>query len=304
MTAPRARPRWLGEFLLLSAIWGASFLFMRVAVVEFGAIATAAMRVTVAALFLLPLLLMRRQGSVLLAHWWPLLFIGILNSAIPFACFAFALLYITTGLSAILNATVPLFGALIAWVWLGERLNALRVLGLVLGFAGVAMLAWDEAHFGADASGMASAWAVAAGLLATVCYAVAANFTRRHLAGVPALVTATGSQVGATIGLAAPAIWLWPAQSPGVLAWAAVAAVGVVSSGIAYILYFRLIESAGATRALSVTFVVPVFAILYGALLLSEPVTGWMILCGTIIVAGTALSAGLIRPQPDAEKSA
>lgn len=297
MTAPPARPRWLGEFILLSAIWGASFLFMRVAVVEFGAIATAAMRVTVAALFLLPLLLVRRQAGVLLAHWRALLFIGILNSAVPFACFAFALLYITTGLSSILNATVPLFGALIAWIWLGERLTAWRVAGLVLGFAGVAMLAWDEAHFGHDAAGMKSVWAVAAGLLATVCYAIAANFTRRHLSGVPALVTATGSQIGATIGLALPAALFWPAQLPGMLAWSGVIAVGVVSSGIAYILYFRLIESAGATRALSVTFVVPVFAILYGALLLGEPVTGWMLLCGAVIVAGTALSAGLIQPK-------
>lgn len=302
MTARQAPPRWLGEFVLLSAIWGASFLFLRVAVVEFGVFATAGMRVVIATLFLLPFLLRQRLAGELFARWRTMLLVGILNSAVPFACFSYALLYITTGLSAILNATVPLFGALIAWAWLGERLTTLRVAGLVLGFLGVAMLAWDEAHFGTGASGMASALALGAGLLATLCYAFAANFARKHLAGVPALVIATGSQLGATIGLLLPTLWLWPERMPGMAAWAAVLAVGVVSSGVAYILYFRLIESAGPTRAMSVTFVVPVFAILYGALLLHEPVTAWMLLCGAVIVAGTALSAGLTpwRKNPPA----
>jgi drug/metabolite transporter (DMT)-like permease len=287
--------KWAVDFALLAAIWGASFLFMRMGAVEFGAMPTAFVRVAIAAAFLLPLLLLRGLGPQLRQHWKPVFLIGVLNSGIPFACFSFALLSITTGMSAILNATVPLFGALIAWAWLKDRPGASRVLGLAIGFAGVAMLAWDKASFKPDASGVATGWAVLACLLATLCYGLAANATKRYLGGLPALVTATGSQLGATLGLALPALWLWPAQMPGAKAWLALAAVGVLCTGIAYILYFRLIEQAGPARALAVTFVVPVFAVFYGVLFLGEPVTGWMLLCGAVIVCGTALSTGLLK---------
>ena len=283
------------DFVLLAAIWGSSFLFMRVAVVEFGALPTAAVRVLVASLFLLPLLWWRGLGAQLRQHWKAILVIGLLNSGIPFALFAFALLSITTGLSAILNATVPLFGALVAWVWLNDRPSGSRTLGLAIGFLGVAMLAWDKASFRPDASGIAPGWAVLACLGATTCYAIAASATKRYLTGLPPLVTATGSQIGATLGLAVPALWLWPAQMPSGQAWLAVAVVGVLCTGVAYILYFRLIEQAGPARALAVTFAVPVFAVLYGALFLGEAVTPWMLLCGGIIVCGTALSTGLLK---------
>ncbi|HSV53131.1 MAG TPA: DMT family transporter [Burkholderiaceae bacterium] len=283
------------DFILLSAIWGASFLFMRVATVEFGALPTAALRVAIAALFLVPLLLWRGQGPQLRKRWKPVFFVGVLNSGIPFACYSYALLSITTGLSAILNATVPLFGAVIAWLWLKDRLNAARILGLVVGFAGVVMLAWDKASFKPDASGVAPGWAVLACLLATLCYGISASYAKRYLSGLPSLVTATGSQVGATLGLALPAIWLWPAQMPGLNAWAALLVVGVVCTGVAYILYFRLIERAGPARALAVTFVVPVFAVFYGSVFLGEAVTSWMLVCGAVIVCGTALSTGLLK---------
>lgn len=283
------------DFVLLAAIWGSSFLFMRLAVVDFGVVPTAAVRVAIAAAFLLPLMLWRGLGRVFRRHWPAICLVGLLNSGIPFLLFAFALLSITTGLSAILNATVPLFGAVVAWVWLKDRLTASRVLGLVIGFVGVAMLAWDKASFKADASGVAPGWAVLACLAATVCYAVAASATKRYLTGLPPLVTATGSQVGAAAGLAVPALWLWPDHMPGTQAWLALAVVGVMCTGVAYILYFRLIEQAGPARALAVTFVVPVFAVLYGALFLSEAVTPWMLVCGAVIVCGTALSTGLLK---------
>ena len=112
---------------------------------------------------------------------------------------------------------------------------------------------------------------------------------------MPPLVTAAGSQIGASLGLALPAIWFWPAQMPGTNAWLAVLAVGVLCTGVAYIIFFRLIENAGPPRALTVTFLVPVFAVLYGVLLLGERVTPWMLLCAVVIVCGTALSTGLIR---------
>ncbi|MET0312235.1 MAG: DMT family transporter [Burkholderiaceae bacterium] len=297
--APQATPpatkTWIVDFLLLAAIWGSSFVFMRIATVEIGALPTAAVRVAIAAAFLAPLLWMRGLAPQLRAKWKPIFFVGVLNSGIPFACFSFALLAITTGLSAILNATVPLFGALVAWVWLKDRPAGSRILGLVVGFAGVALLAWDKASFKPDASGIAPGWAVLACLLATFCYGLSASFTKRYLSGIPPLVTATGSQLGATLGLAVPALWLWPARMPSAKAWLALVAVGVLCTGVAYILYFRLIERTGPARALAVTFLVPVFAVFYGVLLLGEAVTAWMLFCGGVIVLGTALSTGLLK---------
>ncbi|MFC5520954.1 DMT family transporter [Polaromonas jejuensis] len=293
--AVSASKSWASDFVLLAAIWGSSFLFMRISTVEFGPLPTAALRVAIAALFLLPIVWLRGLLPVLKANWKRIGLIGLLNSGIPFACFSFALLSITTGLSAILNATVPMFGALIAWAWLKDKPTASRVLGLVIGFAGVAMLAWDKASFKPDASGVAPGWAVLACLLACVCYGISASYAKRYLAGLPPLVTAAGSQLGATVGLALPAAWLWPAQMPGSSAWLALLAVGVLCTGLAYILFFRLIENAGPPRALSVTFLVPVFAVLYGLLFLGESVTPWMIVCAGVIVCGTALSTGLLK---------
>ena len=296
----QASPKsWLTDLVLLGAIWGSSFLFMRIAAVEFGALPTAAVRVTIAALFLFPLVWMRGLLPELRTHWRKVFFVGVLNSGIPFTCFAFALLSITTGLSSILNATVPMFGALVAWLWLKDKPNGSRVLGLVIGFAGVAMLAWRAtgpgAGFAATADGGTPGLAVLACLLACVCYGISASYTKRYLTGMPPLVTAAGSQIGASLGLALPAIWFWPAQMPGTSAWLALLAVGVLCTGVAYIIFFRLIENAGPPRALTVTFLVPVFAVLYGVLLLGEQVTPWMLLCAAVIVCGTALSTGLIR---------
>lgn len=268
---------------------------MRLGTVEFGALPTAGVRVAIASLFLLPLLLWRGLGPQLARHWKKTFFIGLLNSGIPFACFSFALLSISTGLSAILNATAPLFGAVVAWVWLKDRPHGRRILGLVIGFVGVALLAWDKASFKPDASGLATGWAVLAALLACVCYGISASYTKRYLSGLPALVTATGSQLGATLGLALPTLWLWPQRMPGTTAWLALLAVGVLCTGVAYIFYFRLIENVGPARSLTVTFVVPVFALMYGAIFLNEAVTSWMVLCGAIIVCGTALSANLLK---------
>ncbi|MES2508530.1 MAG: DMT family transporter [Pseudomonadota bacterium] len=285
---------WLLDFIVLAAIWGGSFLLMRISVVEFGPIPTSAMRLAIAAIFLLPLVWLRGQMSELHRHWPKMIVVGLLNSGIPFACFAFALLSLTTGLSSILNATVPMFGALVAWIWLKDKPEASRIAGLVLGFAGVAMLAWDKATFKPDASGVAPGWAVLACLLACVCYAIAASYTKRYLMGVPSLATAAGSQVGGTLGLALPAAWLWPTKMPGLPAWLALLGVGVVCTGVAYVLFFRLISKVGPPRALSVTFVIPLFAILYGTVLLDEVVTPWMLLSGAVIICGTALSTGLI----------
>jgi drug/metabolite transporter (DMT)-like permease len=264
---------------------------MRLGAAEFGPLATAGVRVAIAAAFLTPILWFSGHWGELKRKAVPILFIGLLNSGIPFALFSYAVLFISTGMTAILNATVPLFGAVVAWLWLKDRPGNSRILGLLIGFGGVILLAGEKASFKPGGSG----WAILACLLAAVCYAFAASFTKRYLTGVHPLATATGSQLGATLGLAVPTFWFWPAHTPGLVPWLALLALGVVCTGVAYILYFRLIERAGPARALAVTFVVPVFALAYGGIFLGEQLTLWMLLCGVIIVCGTSLATGLLK---------
>ena len=290
---PESAPSWILEFIALAAIWGASFLFTRISTVAFDPFATAGLRVGIAALVLVPLMLLRGHAGAFAQHWKKVLLVGVTNSAIPFVCFAFALQSISVGLSSILNATVPLFGALIAWMWLGERPGGSRSVGLALGFAGVALLASQKTGVATGQLDIASALGVLACLLACVCYGISASFTRRYLEGVPSLVAATGSQVGATLVLAPLTWWFWPAQTPSSSAWLAAIALGVLCTGAAYILYFRLIANAGPSRALSVTFAIPVFAVIYGVVLLGETVSAWMLGCALVIVLGTSLSTGL-----------
>jgi drug/metabolite transporter (DMT)-like permease len=287
---------WLAQFVALGAIWGSSFMFMRLAVADFGPVATATLRVSLGALFLLPLLLWRGQWPALRARWRAIFFVGLLNSGIPFALFAFSLLTITTGLSSIINATVPMFGALVAWLWLGERPGLWRIAGLVLGFIGVSLLAWDQAGLRADASGLHPIWAMLACLGACISYALAASYTRLYLHDVPPLAAATGSQIGAALGMALPALWLWPQQAPSQAAWLSLLVLGALCTGVAYLLYFRLLGSASPTRALAVTYLIPLFAVSYGVTLLDEPFTPGMGLSALIILLGTAMATGMIDP--------
>ncbi|MCW5263118.1 DMT family transporter [Verminephrobacter eiseniae] len=289
----RAMSAWIGEYTLLAALWGASFLFMRLGAAEFGPLPTAGLRVALAAVFLWPVLLHQGHWHLLRRHWRPIMLAGLLNSAIPFALFAWAVMHITTGLTSVLNATAPLFGALVAWAWLGERIDRLRWAGLALGFVGVVLLAWRTPEGAGPKTGQAD-WAIAACLLATGCYGLAASFARRYLSGIAPLAIATGSQLGAALGLALPTCWLWPAETPGPRAWAAIAVVAVLCTSIAYTLYFRLIAHAGPSRAITVTLVAPVFAVLYGALFFGEAITLWMAGCALMIVCGTLLSTGLV----------
>ena len=190
---------------------------------------------------------------------------------------------------------MPLFGALVAWAWLGDRPGASRTLGLVIGFVGVALLTWGKASFTPNASGFSPAWGVAACLLATISYAVSASYTRRYLTGLNPLMSATGSQIGAALGLAIPSLLLWPSQPPSATAWGALLALGVLCTAVAYVLYFRLIDRLGPARAITVTFTIPVFAVFYGVALLGETVTPWMLFCGVIVLCGTALATGVVK---------
>ncbi|MEO8124457.1 MAG: DMT family transporter [Burkholderiales bacterium] len=284
------------ELLLLAAIWGASFLFMRIGGVEFGAVAVAALRVAGAALLLMPLLALRGQMALLREHWRPIFVVGVVNSALPFLGFAYALLSITAGLSAIFNATAPIFGAFIAWLWLGERLTRLRVAGLALGFAGVVYLAPNSVNGATSFKPGSSGLAIIASLAAAALYGFAANYTRRRLTGVAPLTVAAGSQLAAALCLALPAVIWWPAEAPSARAWTAMALLAFVCTGFAYLLFFRLIAHAGAANAIAVTYLVPLFAMLWGGWFLAEQVTLPMVVGGAVILLGTALATGMVRP--------
>lgn len=281
------------DFLLLAAAWGSSFLFMRLGAIEFGAWSTAGLRIGIAALAMLPLLLLRCDLQLVRRKAVPLLLVGMLNTGVPFALYCYALQHISTGLTSILNASSPLFGALVAWIWLREAPNRWRLLGLALGFVGITLLSWHKVSVGGEQAG----WAVLACLGATLCYGIAASCTRKYLGGVPPLAITSASLVGAALLLAVPTVGYWPAQMPGLTAWGALLALGLLCTAWAYVLFYRLIAEAGPAKALTVTFMVPLFALLYGALLLGETVTLAMAGYGLVILLGVALSTEAIKPQ-------
>lgn len=285
------------EMLALAAVWGASFLFMRLGAAEFGPVTLAALRVAGTSAFLVPLLALRGEWPALRAHWKPILLVGLTNSAIPFLCFAYAALSITAGLSSIFNATTPLWGALIAWIWLKNSITPWRVLGLFIGFAGVLGLAWDKASFKAGAEGLSSGWAIIACMVAALLYGFSANYTKKRLTGVPPMALATGSQLSASIALVVPGLWFWPAQVPGTTSWIAALSLALLCTGFAYVMYFRLIANVGPANAIAVTFLIPAFAVLWGALFLHEAITMPMVVGCVVILIGTALAIGLLR-QP------
>jgi drug/metabolite transporter (DMT)-like permease len=281
------------DLVLLAALWGASFLFMRIAAPLFGALPLAALRVGGAALLLLPMLAASSGLADLRRHWRAIALVGLTNSALPFACFAFAALSISAGLASILNATSALFAAAIAIAWLREPTRPTRVAGLFIGLAGVAGIAWNPAAGNGLVDGSATHLAIALCLLAAALYGFSACFARRTLAGVPSLAVAAGSQFSATLLLALPAWWAWPAVPPPPSAWLAMVALALFCTGLAYVLYFRLIERIGPSRAITVTFLVPAFALLWGGLFLGETPTSTMLAGCAAILLGTALATGI-----------
>ncbi|WP_244815979.1 DMT family transporter [Caballeronia sp. Lep1P3] len=298
----------LAQLLLLAALWGGSFLFIRVGVSDLGVAPLMALRVGIGALFLLIVLVLRgsarRAFSTMRERAWPLLVVGVFNSAAPFCLFAYAELTLSAGVTSVINATTPLWGALVAFLWLGDRLNRLRVAGLAIGFAGVLALVWDQ-MFAHDASALAShitpaatALAALAALLATLCYGIAASYTKRHLMGVDSLTVAAGTMSAATLVLLPFALVAWPAGPVSFNAWGAVLGLGVACTGVAYMLFFHLIAVAGPARAITVTFVIPIFGILWGAMFLSERVSVGMAAACAVVLAGTALATGAVKRLP------
>lgn len=285
------RRRDLTDLVLLAALWGASFLFTRIAAPAFGPLALAEVRVAIAAAMLVPLLAWRADLTDLRRHAPRFLLLGAVNTAIPFSLFAYAALTITAGLASILNATAPLFTALVAWLWLRERLTALQWLGMAVGIAGVAWLSASKSQFALGGG----AWAIGAGVLGSLSYGVSASVVKRYFTGVRPLAVAAGSQSAAAILLLPFAIAFWPAGTIRAIDWGSAIALGVLCTGLAYILYFRLIARVGPATAMTVTFLIPAFAMLWGGLVLGEAVTGTMLAGCAVILAGTALATGSLR---------
>ena len=269
--------------LLLAAVWGSSFLFMRVAAPELGAFVLIEIRLLVAAIVLLVWLALRGGLSTLRCNFGKLAVLGAVNSAIPFTLFAFATLSLTAGMASVLNATTPLWAAVVGFFWLRDRLAPQKLLGLAIGFAGVIVLV---AHKLGDTKDLV---AVLAGLLAAGCYGVSSHFTRLRCVGLPPMTIAAGSLLAASLLLLPFALATLPTEWPSFRALVGAIVLGVVCTGLAYVWYFRLLASVGPARAITVTYLVPVFGVLWGVVFLAESFTWSMVLGAAVVLTGTML---------------
>ncbi len=271
------------ELGVLGAIWGASFMFQRVAAPEFGALALAELRLALGALVLLPFLWRARQLFPL--RVWPMLaLLGAINSAVPFALFAYAAQRAPAGIGAICNSMAVLFTALIAFLFYGEKIGLRRAVALFAGFAGVVVLA------SAKTAGASIGLAVAAGTGAALLYGIGANLIRSRLVGLPPIAVAAVTLSCASLELLPFALTHWPEVMPSTRAWLSTLALGAICTGAAYAIYYRLIVRIGAARAVTVTYLVPLFAVAWAWLLLGEPLTIPMAIAATLILGSVAFS--------------
>jgi drug/metabolite transporter (DMT)-like permease len=256
-------------------------MFIRVAVPAMGPFALMGLRVALAASILaLYAAILARGMPKFRSRWKEFLVVGTTNSAIPFSLIAAAEIELTASLAAILNSTTALFTAVVATVWIGEALTVKKVFGLVMGLAGVAVLVgWDPIPL----SGIVLL-SVAAMLAASLSYAVGGVYVKRTFAGVPPLAMAIGQHTGATFLLLPLAAVSLPEKAPPLPAALCALALTLLSTTVAYLLYFRLIERVGPTKTLTVTFLIPVFGLLFGVLLLGEPIG-----VGTLVGSGIIL---------------
>lgn len=277
------------RLLLLAMIWSASFVFMRVLVPSLGPVAVATGRVAIAGVALVAWLRATGVDADVRGRWRAYLFVGALNSALPFLLFAYAALHLPASYLVILNAATPLFGAVGTALWLGERLTLPKVAALVAGAAGVALVS----RAGPLPPGPDVALAIAASLGAALCYALSGIWLKRRGGGLAPVAIAGWSQVFAALVLAPLAATQPPPGPIDAVVVANLLALALVCSGVAYLLYYRLIADVGPTRAMTVTFLMPAFGMLWGVLFLGETVTLPMLGGAALIVGGTA---AVLRP--------
>jgi len=282
-------PSDIARLILLAAIWGSSFLFMRILSPALGPVVGADVRLLIAAGALSLLLSLRGEGDFYKNRMRTFTFVGMVNSGLPFIFFSAAALAIPASYSAVLNALAPLFGALFLWRLEGEPLSRRKIAGIALGVIGVALMG----RLGPVPMNPATLGAIGACVVATVCYGWAGVLIRRRAKEIPSLQFAAGTQLAAGLfimpfafvhGIVSPPV---DPASPIVIASAL--AIGILCSALAYMLYFRLMASVGPTRTLTVTFIIPVFGILWSALFLGESITLGMVAGAGLVVVGTVL---------------
>jgi drug/metabolite transporter (DMT)-like permease len=288
VAATPALSRTAVELTLLGAIWGGSFLFMRVAASDFGALPLVEARLGLGALVLLPFLWQARAHFTV-ALWLRIAGIAAVNSVIPFALFAWGAERAPAGIGAITNAMTVMFTSMVAYLLYGERIGPRQLLGLVAGFVGVAILASGKT------AGHAVWPAALAGAAASLCYGFGINFVRRYLTGLPAGAVAAANLLCGSILLAPLALWTWPQHAISPRAWGSAVLLGVLCTGIAFVFYYRLIARIGAARTSTVTYLIPLFGVVWAWLLLREPLTLTMGLAGALILAGVALSQQRVK---------
>ncbi|QPF73296.1 DMT family transporter [Roseateles sp. DAIF2] len=301
-------PASLTRLLLLAALWGGSFLLMRIAAPVLGAVPTAFARVALGAAGLLALVLLLRVPLSFRDKFVATLALGAINSGLPFLMFALAARVLPAGYSAILNATTPLMGVLIGAALFGEHIGRAKAAGVLLGLLGVAVLT----RTGPLDTSAPVLWGVAACLVATACYGLAGFLTQRWIArrgGLDSRMVALGSQLGALLLLlpcvgwlaAAPDNTMPPLAEIGPQVGAALLALGLLCTSFAYVLYFRLIADVGPLKALSVTFLIPLFGMFWGWLVLDERASLAHAAGGGLIALALWL---VMRPAPSAAPSA
>ena len=262
------------ELLLLSAIWGSSFLFLRIASPAFGPIFLIEMRVLSGLLVLLPVFFVMRKYQEFKLHWKMILLVSLLNMAIPFCFFAYSALNMGAGLLSIMNATVPIFTAMVGFLYFRQRLSQLGFAGLVVGLLGVAILMSESRA----ESGITSDLAIPAALFASILYGIAINLAAHKLQGVSGITITTGSLFFSSAILLPLAIRSRPEVIPEGVIWLSVLSLGIVCTGVGYVLFYRLIAEIGSQRAITTTYLIPLFSIFWGSLFLGETLTVAMFL--------------------------
>lgn len=275
------------KLLLLAAIWGASFLFLRIAAPVLGPVAVVTARLVLGALFLMVVALIQSRKLDVRAHWKHFLILGFLNTALPFILFAYAAQTLPASLLSILNSTAPIFGIVISAVWLRTAFTWKSAAGLALGVLGVSILVGLDTDKLSPAAGLA----IAAGLAAAFCYGLASAYAKQAKS-VDGFSNAHGSLWGAVLFILPVAPAFPPMHTASLPVLFAILGVGILCSGLAYLLYFELIEKVGVGPALSVGFLIPVFGVLWGSLFLHEHIGIQTILGGAIVLVGTALITG------------